>query len=97
MKNISPDQARRYVDSLQLPERMVSRGVKDLGIVELNFEQIKDQAAVVGSDIVSFVKGVTRRGVKTSSIVRCWPNWLRKSRSAILPGYMIGIMPISMC
>jgi len=69
MKNISPDQARRYVDSLQMPERMVSRGVKDVGTVELNFEQIKDQAAVVGSDIVSFVKGVTPE--RREDIVNC--------------------------
>ena len=69
MKNISPDQARRYVDSLQMPERMLSRGVKDVGTVELNFEQIKDQAAVVGSDIVSFVKGVTPE--RREDIVNC--------------------------
>lgn len=72
MKNISPDQARRYVDSLQMPERIVSRGVKSFGTVELNLEQIKDQAAVVGSDIVSFVKGVTpqrREDIINSSLL----------------------------
>lgn len=72
MQNISPDQARRFVDSLQMPERTVSRGVKSAGTVELNLEQIKDQAAVVGSDIVSFVKGVTpqrREDIINSSLL----------------------------
>jgi hypothetical protein len=69
MKNISPDQARRYVDSLRMPERMVSRGVRSVDTVELNFEQIKDQAAVVGSDIVSFAKGVTP--ARREDIINC--------------------------
>ena len=54
---------------MQLSERMVSRGVKGVGTVELNFEQIKDQAALVGSDIVSFVKGVTPQ--RHEDIVNC--------------------------
>jgi len=69
MKNISPDHARRYIDSLQMPERMVSRGVRSVGTVEFNFEQTKDQAAVVGSDIVSFVKGVTPK--RREDIINC--------------------------
>jgi len=68
MKSISPDQARKYINSLQLPERR-SRGAKAVGPVELNFEQVKNQAAVVGSDIVSFVKGVTPE--RREDIVNC--------------------------
>lgn len=59
MKHVSPDQARRYVSSLNLDDRL-RRGSKAAGTVELNFDQVKNQAAVVGSDIVSFVTGVTR-------------------------------------
>jgi hypothetical protein len=71
MKSISPDQARRYVSSLKLDDRLPRRA-KALGAVELNFEQVKNQAAVVGSDIVSFVKGVTperREDIVNSSLL----------------------------
>jgi len=68
MQSISPDQARKYVTSLKLEGRL-ARGAKAAGTVELNFEQVKNQAAVVGSDIVSFVKGVTPE--RREDIVNC--------------------------
>jgi hypothetical protein len=71
MKSISPDQARRYVSSLNLDDRL-RRGAKAAGTVELNFDQVKNQAAVVGSDIVSFMKGVTperREDIVNSSLL----------------------------
>jgi hypothetical protein len=71
MKSISPDQARRYVSSLNLDDRL-RRAPKTAGTVELNFDQVKNQAAVVGSDIVSFVKGVTperREDIVNSSLL----------------------------
>jgi len=71
MKCISPDQARRYVSSLNLND-LLRRGPKAAGTVELNFDQVKNQAAVVGSDIVSFVKGVTperREDIVNSSLL----------------------------
>ena len=71
MKSISPDQARRYVSSLKLDDRL-RRGAKEAGTVELNFDQVKNQAAVVGSDIVSFVRGVTterREDIVNSSLL----------------------------
>ena len=96
MNNISPDQARRYVDSLQIPKRMVSRGVRSVGTVELNFEQIKDQAAVVGSDIVSFVKGVTPE--RREDIVNCslLAQLAAKKQVMMQPESTIGITLISM-
>jgi hypothetical protein len=69
MKKITPDQARKYINSLQLPERSIKRGAKSAGTIEFNFEQAKNQAAVVGSDIVSFVKGVTPE--RREDIVNC--------------------------
>jgi hypothetical protein len=68
MKTISPDRARNYIKSLQLPERRI-RGAKSAGTVELNFEQAKNQAVVAGSDIVSFVKGVIPE--RREDIVNC--------------------------
>lgn len=62
------EQARRYVESLQLPEQRRHRD-RPVGLTEFNFDQVKDQAAVVGSDIVSFVKGVTPE--RREDIVNC--------------------------
>jgi hypothetical protein len=50
--------ALQFVDSVELPEppRLRVGAPKDLGF---NFDAAKNQAAVVGSDVISFVKGVT--------------------------------------
>ena len=71
MKSITPDQARRYVSSLNLDERL-RRGADPAATVEFNFDRAKNQAVVVGSDIVSFVKGVTperREDIVNSSLL----------------------------
>lgn len=71
MKSVSPEQARRFVSSLNLNDRL-ARGPKSAGAVELDFDQAKNQAAVVGADIVSFVKGVTperREDIVNSSLL----------------------------
>lgn len=59
MRTLTPETARSYVARLDLPERHVRRGGAAPGVVELAFDAAKNQAAVVGSDVVSFVTGVT--------------------------------------
>lgn len=71
MNTISVDHARSYVNSLELPPGTRTRG-ESVDTVKFNFDEIKDQAMVVGSDIVSFVKGVTperREDIVNSSLL----------------------------
>jgi len=52
--------ARRYVDSADLPPaRHHDRGTGAAEAVLAKLDAAKEQAAIVGSDVVSFVKGVT--------------------------------------
>ena len=67
MSNNSMDRARRYVDELDLPP-----GTRTRAVPTFDFDSVKDQAMVVGSDIVSFVKGVTperREAIVNSSLL----------------------------
>jgi hypothetical protein len=60
MAAITVDTARRYVATLDLPAApRVVRGAPSAGLAEAAFESAKGQAAVVGSDVISFVSGVT--------------------------------------
>jgi hypothetical protein len=70
------DRAKEYVRALELPLRRgfeaFERGYEAVDTVELNFDELKNQAMVVGSDIVSFVKGVTperREDIVNSSLL----------------------------
>lgn len=62
------EKALKFVESLELPERP-RREVRPVGLTGFNFDEVKDQAAIVGSDIVSFVKGVTPE--RREDIVNC--------------------------
>jgi hypothetical protein len=71
MTTVSADQARRYVNSLELPTQP-ARVLEAFDDVEFGFTKIKNQAMIVGSDIVSFVKGVTperREDIVNSSLL----------------------------
>ena len=70
MKSISVEQARRYVTALELPAR--ERGWETFESVDFAFDAAKNQAMVVGSDITSFVQGVTseqREDIVNSSLI----------------------------
>jgi hypothetical protein len=52
--------AREFVDEVPLPEPPIPDfAATRAAVVPFDFKEIKDQAAVVGSDVISFVKGVT--------------------------------------
>lgn len=71
MGDISPDHARRYVVDLKLPPGIRTRGTP-VAAEPFNFDEVKDQAMVVGSDIISFVRGVTperREDIVNSSLL----------------------------
>src|SRR5688572_14266498 len=57
----TPASARAFVSGVQLPQPRARRdGPQEaLTLAEMGFKTAKDQAAVVGSEIVSFVSGVT--------------------------------------
>jgi hypothetical protein len=60
------------VSALELPEPVRPRGEEVLGGIKeisVDFTDAKNQAAVVGSDIISFVKGVT--GERRQDITNC--------------------------
>lgn len=71
MAGLTADQAQRYIHSLELPPKppgLVERG----GAAGFDFDKVKNQAMIVGSDIVSFVKGVTpelREDIVNSSLL----------------------------
>jgi hypothetical protein len=58
MRAITPATARSYVQALTLPAPF-RKAEKAAGVTETAFETAKNEAAVVGSDVVSFVSGVT--------------------------------------
>ncbi len=68
MNTMAQERARRFVDSLQMPDLPRSRA-RGFDTVDINFDEVKDQATVVGSDIVSFVQGVTPE--RREDIVNC--------------------------
>lgn len=71
MKRITVASARNFVAKAELPElHRLRRSVSDT--VDLSFDAAKNQAAVVGSQIVSFVTGVTaerREAIVNSSLL----------------------------
>lgn len=65
------DSAREYVAAADLPAPP-RQGLEPLEAVSLAFDQAKAQATVVGSDVISFVRGVTpekRRAVVSASLL----------------------------
>jgi hypothetical protein len=69
MKSISADQAQQYVRSLALPARPGEGYEAAAEEFKFDFDAVKNQAMIVGSDIVSFVKGVTPE--RREDIVNC--------------------------
>jgi hypothetical protein len=71
MSNVSVSAALEFVRTAELPT--VPRGLEALeAVADFDFKKAKDQAMVVGSDIVSFVKGVTeerRRDIVNSALL----------------------------
>jgi hypothetical protein len=70
----TPATARSFVRGVELPQPRVSRDgpAEALTLAEMGFETAKNQAAVVGSEIVSFVSGVTperREAIVNSSLL----------------------------
>lgn len=59
MSEISPASARRFLDQVELPAITLTgfEGVDETPAID--FDALKNQAMVVGSDVVSFVKGVS--------------------------------------
>ena len=59
MNDITPATARSFVDAIELPG--VARGFETLGAgsAEINYDDLKNQAMVAGSDVISFVKGIS--------------------------------------
>ena len=59
MNRITAATARSFVNAIELPG--VTRGAKALGpgAAEVNFDTMKNQAMVAGSDVISFVKGIS--------------------------------------
>src|SRR5262245_25002449 len=57
-KRVSVEHARSYISALDLPKPRTTRGTPT-DTVAIAFDSAKTQAAVVGSDVISFVTGVT--------------------------------------
>lgn len=55
--------AINFVEAIQLPDR-TSGGLEGAGVAQFDFDKARNQAAVVGSDIVSFVSGVTEERLR---------------------------------
>ena len=56
MAQATRESARAFVQAIEMPSRMREAVV---GTKPLDFDQLKNQAAVVGSEVVSFVMGIT--------------------------------------
>lgn len=76
MNKISAEHAHQFVANLSLPAKpergYEARGFETVEEPVFNFDTVKDQAMIVGSDIVSFVKGVTpdrREDIVNSSLL----------------------------
>lgn len=72
-KAATPKSAHEFISRAALPRRVMRDGVQEaLTLAEMGFETAKDQAAVVGSEIISFVNGVTaerREAIANSSLL----------------------------
>src|SRR5262245_33835910 len=72
MASVSLSSAQQFVERAELPPALRTRDAAALPVVDLAFDTGKNQAAVVGSGIVSFVQGVTakrRRAIVDSSLL----------------------------
>lgn len=72
MPHPSHDRARSYVEALALPEPRRTRDMAEQAVTPMAFDTARNQAAVVGSDIVSFMSGVTperRQDIVNSSLL----------------------------
>lgn len=71
----SKTEALAFIESVELPtllETTQAQGTQPDGTPAFDFDKAKDQALVVGSDIISFVKGVTedrRRDIVNSALL----------------------------
>ncbi len=71
-KKASVDSARSFVDQADIPRVVRTRGADQPAGVQLALDTAKSQAAVVGSEVVSFVSGVTadrREAIINSSLL----------------------------
>jgi hypothetical protein len=71
MSSTSPAEALEFVRAAELPPPPEDAPALE-SVAEFNFDKAKDQAMVIGSDIVSFVKGVTeerRRDIANSALL----------------------------
>lgn len=57
MKTISLTTASDFLDQLNLPA--TSKGFEDLVTPKIDFDELKNQAMLAGSEVISFVKGVS--------------------------------------
>ncbi|MGL6246184.1 hypothetical protein [Pseudomonas sp.] len=72
MSDISVDSARQYVTDLELPKRRTRTlefNAQDTAGKVVVFDASKNQATVIGSEVVSFVKGVSAE--RRQDIVDC--------------------------
>ncbi len=72
MATVSVASARQFVTQAEIPSVPRTRDLGASPTVDLVFDAAKSQAAVVGSDIVSFVKGVSaerREAIVNSSML----------------------------
>ena len=73
MAQISAESARRYVEAADIPAPRTTReAVTASDTVGASLDAAKNQAAVVGSDVISFVRGVTaerREAIINSSLL----------------------------
>src|SRR5262245_2715396 len=70
MHKASSSEALEFVRNVELPS--VSKYEAPQDVAEFDFKKDKDQALVVGSDIISFVKGVTeerRKDIVNSALL----------------------------
>ena len=59
MTILTPASARAYVESIELPVAKIMRGAREAQRREIDFDPLKTQAMVVGSEVVSFVRGIS--------------------------------------
>ncbi len=73
MRTVTPSEALRFVEGAELPAPPRGAAPESPGsTVATAFDTAKNQAAVVGSDVISFVQGVTperRRVLINSSLL----------------------------
>lgn len=72
MTSISLTNARNFVQQAKLPEAVRRRDARLKEAITTSFETAKSEAAVVGSDAISFVRGVTaerREAIVNSSLL----------------------------